>query len=228
MSDDATPIIRVENLLFEYGEGGFRLEIPDLIVEPGETVAVVGPSGSGKTTLLSLVSGVSVPKKGRVITCGQEISGMDEAARRAFRSANIGLVFQEFELLEYLDVLDNILLPYRIAPALTLTTEVRERAEELAGQVEIGDKLRRRPGQLSQGERQRVALCRALLVQPGLVLADEPTGNLDVENKNRVLDLLFENVKRAGATLLMVTHDRDLLNRFGQVVDFKAFQGTAV
>lgn len=227
MSDKASPTIRVESLLFEYGQGGFRLEIPDLTVEPGENVAVVGPSGSGKTTLLSLVSGVSVPKSGLVVTCGQEVSSMDEAARRAFRIANIGLVFQEFELLEYLDVLDNILLPYRIAPNLVLTPEVRERAEQLAGQVEIRDKLGRRPGQLSQGERQRVALCRALLVRPELVLADEPTGNLDVENKNRVLDLLFENVGKAGATLLMVTHDRELLNRFDQVVDFKAFQGAA-
>lgn len=221
------PTIRVENLLFEYQDGGFRLEIPELTVEPGETVAVVGPSGSGKTTLLGLVSGVSVPNSGRVLTCGQEVSRMSEAERRGFRIANIGLVFQEFELLDYLDVLDNIVLPYRIADNLILTPEVRERAQELANQVEIGDKIQRRPGQLSQGERQRVALCRALLTQPGLVLADEPTGNLDVENKNRVLDLLFQSVEKAGATLLMVTHDRELLDRFDRVVDFKAFQGTA-
>ena len=227
MSDQTSPTVWAENLLFEYEQGGFRLEIPELTIKPGETVAVVGPSGSGKTTLLSLVSGVTVPKSGRVVTCGQEVSKMDEAARRAFRIANIGLVFQEFELLQYLDVLDNILLPYRIASSLSLSSEVRERAQELARQVEIEDKLHRRPAQLSQGERQRVALCRALLVRPGLVLADEPTGNLDVENKNRVLDLLFENVERAGATLLMVTHDRDLLQRFGQVVDFKTFQGAA-
>lgn len=227
MSDRATPTVQVENLLFEYGRGEFRLKIPELIVTSGETVAVVGPSGSGKTTLLSLISGVTVPKNGRVVTCGQEVSTMNEASRRAFRIANIGLVFQEFELLDYLDVLDNILLPYRIGSGLTLTSEVRERTRELAEQVEIGDKLQRRPGQLSQGERQRVALCRALLTQPELVLADEPTGNLDIESKNRVLDLLFGCVEKAEATLLMVTHDRDLLERFGQVVDFKDFGSSA-
>jgi len=220
-------MIELEDLEFHYSEGDFRLRIRELTVERGSKVAVVGPSGSGKTTFLHLVAGISVPRAGRVVTSGVEVTALDDAARRAFRIRNIGLVFQEFELLEYLNVLDNILLPYRIDPVLRLDPGVRERAARLAERVGIGDKLGRFANQLSQGERQRVAVCRALLVEPELLLADEPTGNLDPANKGRVLDILVDHAEESGATLVLVTHDRDLLGRFQRVIDFREFHGAA-
>ncbi|MBW8064635.1 MAG: ABC transporter ATP-binding protein [Nitrospira sp.] len=218
-------MIKLTDLEFRYREGEFRLRIPDLSIDRGSTVAVIGPSGSGKTTLLHLIAGVATPLAGRVITNNVEVTRLNDAARRAFRIGNIGLVFQEFELLEYLSVLDNILLPYRINPSLHLDGMVRNRAVELARQVDIKDKLGRFANQLSHGEKQRVAVCRALLTEPSLLLADEPTGNLDPTNKDRVLDILFEYAAKSEATLVTVTHDYDLLDRFSRLVDCKEFHG---
>ncbi len=220
-------MIEIGNLRFSYDEGDFSLEIPQLKVADGETVAIVGPSGSGKTTLLNLIAGTATPQSGRVTTNGYKISGLHDAARRDFRIANIGLVFQEFELLEYLNVLDNILLPYRINRTLRLGTGVRERAETIAKRVGIGDKLSRYTNQLSQGEKQRVAVIRALVVQPPLLLADEPTGSLDPLNKDRVLDILLQYANDNAATLITVTHDHEILHRFRRVIDFKDFYGHA-
>ncbi len=217
-------MIRVDGIEFAYGEGDFRLRVPGLHVPEGENTAFIGPSGSGKTTLLNLIAGISVPVAGTIRTHGVEVSRLSDSERRSFRISNVGLVFQEFELLEYLTVLDNILLPYRINPSLRLDREVRDRAAALAEQVGIADKLSRHPTRLSQGERQRVAVCRALLPQPGLLLADEPTGNLDPLNKDRVLDMLFQQVAATGTTLVAVTHDHELLPRFDRVVDFKSFE----
>jgi ABC-type lipoprotein export system ATPase subunit len=216
-------MIEISDLLFSYGERDFSLDIPELRVAGGETVAIVGPSGSGKTTLLNLIAGTETPKSGTIVTNGNEISGLHDAARRDFRISTIGMVFQEFELLEYLNVLDNILLPYRINRSLQLKPEVRERAEALAKRVGISDKLDRYVDHLSQGERQRVAVVRALVVQPPLLLADEPTGNLDPLNKNRVLDILLRYAEQNAATLVTVTHDHDILDQFQRVVDFKDF-----
>ena len=216
-------MIEVKDLDFRYGEGEFRLRIQDLTVERGETVAVIGPSGTGKTTLLNLLSGVLVSAAGRIETDGVEVFSLNDGARRNFRIGSIGMVFQEFELLSYLNVLDNILLPYRINPALSLDAAIGERAVELADSVGIGDKLRRHPDKLSQGERQRVAVCRAMLTSPAIILADEPTGNLDPSNKDRVLDILFDYANEKNATMVTVTHDHDLLRRFDRVIDFKQF-----
>jgi putative ABC transport system ATP-binding protein len=216
-------VITVERLAFRYAEGHFFLEIPTLKIERGETVAFIGPSGSGKTTLLNLIAGIALPRAGQITTGDVELTSLDDASRRDFRIHNIGLVFQEFELLEYLSVLDNILLPYRINPSMRLDGAVRERAKQLAAEVDIGDKLGRYATKLSQGEKQRVAVCRALLPQPSLLLADEPTGNLDPNNKGRVLDILFDYAGRTGATLVTVTHDHDLIGRYGRVVDFREF-----
>jgi putative ABC transport system ATP-binding protein len=212
-------VIELEGLDFSYGGNGFRLRVPEFTVAQGEQVALIGPSGCGKTTLLHLVAGILGTGAGRVRVGDTEVSALGDAARRDFRAARIGLVFQEFELLDYLDVVDNILLPYRIARALRPDREAKERAQALAESVGIGDKLRRFPAHLSQGERQRVAVCRALVTRPLLVLADEPTGNLDPANKERVLDLLLARAKESGATLLAVMHDHSLLGRFGRVVD---------
>ncbi len=216
-------MLSVQGLEFKYANGGFRLRVPEFFVETGERVAVIGPSGSGKTTLLDLISGIKVPSAGEICIGNESLSRLDDSARRDFRLRHIGFVFQDFELLEYLNVLDNILHPYRIGPGLQLVAAVRLRAERLAEQLGVADKLRRHPRQLSQGERQRVAICRALLPDRRLVLADEATGNLDPENKLRIMDLLFENVAVRGAPLLAVTHDHELLNRFDRIVDFRQF-----
>ncbi len=226
MTAVSPPMIQVTDLEFRYGDE-FRLKVPLLSVDRNSTAAVIGPSGSGKTTLLHVIAGIVRPARGRVITNGADVTKLGESARRDFRVATIGLVFQEFELLEYLNVLDNILLPYRINRALTLDRGVRDRAVSIARRVGLGDKIGRFAHRLSQGEKQRVAVCRALLPQPELLLADEPTGNLDPRNKGRVLDILFEYAETNEATLLTVTHDHALLGRFSRVIDFKDFEYTS-
>jgi putative ABC transport system ATP-binding protein len=213
-------VIRADDLSFGYPGGNFVLRVPSLAVAVGEAVAVVGPSGSGKTTLLHLLAGIHVPQTGRLVVNGVEPARMSDAARRAFRIRSVGLVFQDFGLLDYLNVLDNVLLPYRISSALRLDPAVRERAAGLIERLGIGDKLRRWVGQLSQGEKQRVAVCRALLPNPPLLLADEPTGNLDPATKDRVLDAMLSTARAAGTTVLVVTHDHGLLGRFDRVIDF--------
>jgi len=217
-------VIRILDLRFAYPGGEFQLDIPSFEARPGEKVAVIGPSGSGKTTLLNLVSGIVVPDRGSVRVTDVEVSALSDPNRRAFRIRHIGFVFQDFELLDYLNVMDNILHPYRITGALRLTTAVRQRARTLAERMGIGDKLARYANDLSQGEKQRVAICRALLPEPRLLLADEATGNLDPRNKRLILDLLFDNVDEHGTTLLAVTHDHELLPRFDRVVDFADYR----
>ncbi len=216
--DDA-PAIRVEGLRHRYPSGGFELQIERLEVPAGGSVACVGPSGSGKTTLLHLCAGILAVQQGRVVVDGVDLGTLDDRARRRFRVTRIGLVFQEFELLEYLDVRDNVLLPYLVHPALSLDAAVERRLTDLAESVGIAGLLRRRPHELSQGERQRAALCRALVTEPRLLLADEPTGNLDPENGARTIDLLLHESRRRGAALVVVTHDHGVVDRFDAVVD---------
>jgi putative ABC transport system ATP-binding protein len=217
-------MITIYDLDFFYRSGEFQLLIPEFGVSEGEKVAVIGPSGSGKTTLLNLVAGIIAPESGTVQVGDVKVSELNDAGRRDFRIANIGFVFQDFELLDYLDVFDNILHPYRISGALKLDRAVKQRAALLAEEMDIGDKLQRKAEDLSQGEKQRAAICRALLTQPRLILADEATGNLDPENKTRILDSLFRAVEEHEATLLAVTHDHELLTRFDRIVDFKDFR----
>ncbi|MCO6454142.1 MAG: ATP-binding cassette domain-containing protein [Pirellulaceae bacterium] len=216
-------MIQIQDLEFRYPHDAFRLRVPELTILRGETVALVGPSGSGKTTLLNLVAGISLPRSGSVRTGGVALATLGPAGRRRFRIRHLGLVFQEFELLDYLNVLDNILLPCRITGTIRLGAAHRARAIQLAEQLGISDKLRRPVRRLSQGERQRVAVCRALLLEPPLLLCDEPTGNLDPANKRHVLDLLFDYVHHSGTTLLTVTHDVELLPRFERSIDIREF-----
>jgi len=219
-----TAAVELSDVAFSYPRSDFSLHVARLTIDPGCRAAVIGPSGSGKTTLLNLIAGISTPDRGRIVVGDTEVTGLGQIARRRFRIRNVGLVFQDFELLEYLSVLDNVLLPYRISSAMALSSETRARAEALAAEVGIADKLRRNARRLSHGERQRVAVCRALLIEPRLLLADEPTGNLDPANKGRVLDILLDYTRRTGSTMLMVTHDHDLLDGFDRVIDCKDFQ----
>ena len=195
------------------------MRLPSFHVEEYETVAIVGRSGTGKTTLLNIVSGCISSDRGSVVVQGTNIVDLAERTLREFRICNIGMVFQEFELLEHLTVLDNILLPYRITPHLQYGLAVCERAVSLANEVGLKDKLRRNVRQLSQGERQRVAVCRALLPEPSLLLCDEPTGNLDPENSRHVIDIIFKYAKDHGGTVISVTHDLALARCFDRMVD---------
>ncbi len=213
----------LKDLEFSYAEGGFGLRVQSLCVSEGQRVCWIGPSGSGKTTLLHLVAGIFSPVSGLVKSCGVELTALEEAARRDFRIAKVGLVFQDFALLDYLSVLDNILLPYRISNALKLEPQVWARARQLASAVGLGDMLSRRPRQLSQGECQRVAVCRAIVAGPTLLLADEPTANLDADNAARVLDLLEDYAIEHGATLIVASHDREVIARFDDTTDVSEF-----
>ncbi|WP_373636811.1 ABC transporter ATP-binding protein [Yoonia sp. BS5-3] len=217
-------MIHIENLTFGYGAGGFRLNIPAFTLAQSERLAVVGPSGSGKTTLLNLIAGILTPDSGQITVADTQVSNLGETDRRKFRASQIGFVFQDFALLDYLNARQNILYPYRITSALKLDEAARDRAQSLAQACGIGDKLDRHPTALSQGEQQRVAICRALVTQPKLILSDEATGNLDPDSKARILDLLFEQAAAAGAPVLAVTHDHELLPRFERVLDFAQFR----
>ncbi|MCZ6807714.1 MAG: ABC transporter ATP-binding protein, partial [Deltaproteobacteria bacterium] len=211
-------MISLRDVRFGYPQSGFSLRVPELSIPSGTRAAAIGPSGSGKTTLLNLVSGIERPQAGEIETAGVRIDGLSAATRRSFRITTIGFVFQDFLLLDYLDVLGNILYPYRLHPDLKLDRGARERADQLARNLGIAAMLGRPPNELSQGERQRVAIARALVTAPKLVLADEPTGNLDPATKQQALDLLFDQCAALSMTLLMVTHDHSLLDRFDQVV----------
>jgi len=216
-------MISVAGLEFNFPHSDFRLTVPLLNIATGERVAIIGPSGSGKTTLLHLLAGILTPATGTIRVQDQSVSLLGDADRRAWRATRVGLVFQSFELLSYLDVFENILLPYRLNAALQLTPAVMSRVEQLAAETGITHRLRYFPHKLSQGEKQRVAICRAMLPEPPLLLADEPTGNLDPLAKQHVVDLLFRQVERTGATLLMVTHDTDIAGRFPRVIDSREF-----
>ena len=216
----ASTDVVVEELRFAYrGSGAFQLYIPKLEIPGGSRAAFHGPSGCGKTTALHLIAGILKPDQGRIRIGETEITGLGEADARAFRIGNIGFVFQDFALIDYLDVEHNVLYPYFINPALRLDTDARQRARDLLGEMDLGGKIHRKPGQLSQGERQRVAICRALVTRPQLLMADEPTGGLDHERSDRVMGLLDDLVTDRGISLLMVTHDRSLFPRFDQLWD---------
>lgn len=213
--------IEIHDLEFRYPRSAFNLSIEHLLIEPASRVAIVGPSGSGKTTLLNLISGITEPDSGKIQVGDVDVSQLNDTQRRNFRIKNIGMVFQQFELLEYLNVRQNIQLPYFINPSLKLDSSVVQRADELAESMGLGDKLKRNAEKLSQGERQRVAVCRALLTQPPYLFADEPTGNLDMRNKRQLIELLFEKSRQQKSTLVVVTHDQAILEGFDHVIDFE-------
>jgi len=216
-------LIELRDIDFRYPAiGGFGMRIPGLSIPAGECVAVVGPSGSGKTTLLGLLAGTLMATHGAVSINGTDIGALDDGRRRHFRIQHIGQVFQAFELLHYLTVVENVMLPHYIHASGSDAKSVRQRALALLSDVGLSTKADSRPGELSQGEQQRVAVCRAMLNQPALLLADEPTGNLDQANKQNVVDLLLDQARRNSSTLLMVTHDQSLLGSFSTVMDIQS------
>lgn len=223
-SDD---VIAAHGLRFAYPGDGFRLRVETLRIPVGAHAACIGPSGCGKTTLINLLTGIVAPDAGRIELCGQAITDLSEDARRALRIRRVGLVFQEFELLDYLTAYENILLPYYVAADMPADGAARERARSIATAMGVASTLRRRPGRLSQGERQRIAVCRALVTQPDLIVCDEPTGNLDPASTARTLDLLFAQAAAHDATLLVVTHNHALLDRFDRVIDMSAPEGAS-
>lgn len=196
------------------------LEIARLAIAPGETVAVTGPSGSGKSTLINVVTGLERPNRGRVMWAGEDLARRSEAARDAWRAANVGLVMQDFHLFPGLSAVENVLLPARFR-RLSVDASMKARALDLLAHVGIA-----RPAQsvetLSRGEMQRVAVARALLKRPGIIVADEPTASLDAEAGAVVGELLTELSRKEGATLVAVTHDDRLVARLDRQVRLKA------
>ena len=205
-------LISLDHITKTYtGDTGPIVAVDDVSVsvEAGEFVAVVGPSGCGKTTLLLVAGGLLRPENGEVSIDGSDPYSLSGEQRARFGAEQIGFVFQQFHLVPYLNVLDNVM-----APALvTGETSARERAETLVERFGLADRLGHRPGQLSTGERQRVALARALLNEPRVILADEPTGNLDLTTGTRIVDLLFDLNREENTTLVLVTHDESLASR---------------
>ena len=213
----------IKQLAFSYPEQSLNLYIEELSIAPGESIALVGPSGSGKTTLLNLIAGILSPHSGNVFINQENMTQMPEKQCRDYRLNNIGMIFQSFELLDYLSVLDNILLSARLSTHIKVYANITNRARAIAKQLGLQTKLARNVAELSQGERQRVAVCRALLLEPAVVLADEPTGNLDPKNKLTVLQKLIEECKHRNSILLTVTHDHSLLAQFDRVLEMKDF-----
>jgi putative ABC transport system ATP-binding protein len=213
--------IEIQDLRFSRPASDFSLAVHHLALEAGQATALVGPSGAGKTTLLHLIAGILRPDGGRVRVGEVEVASLPDRERRLFRSAQMGIVFQEFDLLDHLTVRENLLLPWLVTRGARDRGSAEGAVTCWADALGIGAKLGARPRDVSHGERQRVAIGRALVTSPDWILADEPTGNLDPDNTARMLDLVLGEVRGRGAGFLMVTHDHGLLGRFDRVVDVR-------
>jgi putative ABC transport system ATP-binding protein len=185
-----------------------------LAVAPGETVSVVGPSGSGKSTMMMIIGGLERPSSGRVVVAGSDLNGMNEDALARFRRDRIGIVFQSFHLVPTMNAVENVAIPLELAGR----RDAFARAEAGLEAVGLGHRLLHYPGQLSGGEQQRVALARAFAIAPKLLLADEPTGNLDTATGRLVIDLLFTLQAQHGTTLVLITHDASLAQRCDRII----------
>ena len=208
----AVPLVRVRNLHLTVPASAGPVNILrglDLDIAAGEAVGVVGPSGSGKTSLLMVLAGLEQVSAGSIILAGQEVTALDEDALARLRRNTVGIVFQAFHLIPTMTALENVSVPLELAGR----ADAAARAEEALRAVGLGHRLTHLPGQLSGGEQQRVALARAFAPGPKLLLADEPTGNLDQATGEAVMDLLFALRAETGATLVLITHDRDLAAR---------------
>lgn len=213
-------ILNVRELRKSYDSGGSELTVLDDItfsVREGTSYAIVGPSGSGKTTLLGLCAGLDATDAGTVELCGVSLESLSEDERAVLRNRKVGFIFQNFQLLPTLTALENVSVPLELRG----DKQAAEQARELLAKVGLGERVHHYPSQLSGGEQQRVALARAFANRPEVLFADEPTGNLDEETGNRVVQLLFDLNKEAGTTLIIVTHDMDLARRCDRMLRLK-------
>ncbi len=214
-------MIVVEHLFKSVSDSSGTLDILrdiDFSLQRQETVAIVGASGSGKSTLLSIMAGLDVPTRGRVWVAGQDLFALDEDARAATRARQMGFVFQSFQLMGNLTALENVMLPLELAGR----RDARVAAAAMLERVGLAQRLDRYPRVLSGGEQQRVALARAFVVQPAVLLADEPTGSLDYATGQKVMELMFELNREQGTTLVLVTHDREIAARCERCITIEA------
>jgi len=221
-SKESSPLIELHGVHKVYHNGKVEfaaLRGVDLVVWPGEMVAVVGPSGSGKTTVLNMITGIDRPSAGSVVVDGADLGAMDEERLARWRGGAVGIVFQFFQLLPTLTALENAALPMDFARRCKVRERLR-RAQRHLDAVGLGDKGHHLPLELSGGEQQRVAIARAMACEPKLIVGDEPTGNLDSESGGRMFDLLAR-LNAEGTTVLYVTHDGSLAERAGRVVTVK-------
>ena len=202
----------LKSLKKAYHQGSQNIEIFENLnfhVEVGQRVAIMGKSGSGKSTLLSLISGIIKPDDGDIFLNATSYKDLEESELNDFRATNIGFIFQNFHLVSYLNALENVMLPAKVCHI----PNPKEKAIELLKSVGLGHRLDHLPSELSGGEKQRVAIARALIHNPKIILADEPSGNLDEETGNTVMDILFELIKKNNTTLILVTHSQEVANR---------------
>ncbi|SRX73801.1 ABC transporter ATP-binding protein [Aequorivita antarctica] len=213
-------ILKINGLEKTYKSGSKELTVLHNVsfeVEKGQTFSIVGPSGSGKTTLLGLAAGLDTPSAGTVELCGHTLNTLNEDERAQLRNEEVGFIFQDFQLLPTLTALENVSVPLELQGAKNATA----RAKELLEKVGLGDRIHHYPSQLSGGEQQRVAVARAFSNSPSILFADEPTGNLDEETGEKVIQLLFNLNEEAGTTLVIITHDLDLAARTQQILRLK-------
>ncbi|MBU2974063.1 ABC transporter ATP-binding protein [Zobellia sp. B3R18] len=213
-------ILKITGLERTYTSGNKQLTVLHDItfdVEKGQTFSIVGPSGSGKTTLLGLCAGLDAPNAGSVALCGQDLNTLNEDERAQLRNKEVGFIFQNFQLLPTLTALENVSVPLELQGAKDAT----EKSKNLLEKVGLKDRLHHYPSQLSGGEQQRVALARAFANSPTILFADEPTGNLDTETGEKVIQLLLDLNKENGTTLVIITHDLELANRTQQILRLK-------
>ena len=213
------PVLVCQDLQRSFADAGSRLDVlrgVNLTIEPGERIAIVGESGSGKTTLLQLMGGLDLPSEGRVLIRGRDIAKLNGTRRGLLRNRELGFVYQFHHLLPEFSALENVAMPLLMRS--TPINEVRSSAEQLLQRVGLGERLHHRPGEMSGGERQRAAVARALITRPALVLADEPTGNLDHANGERVFELMLELNREFGSSLVVVTHDQALAGRMDRIL----------
>lgn len=217
---NSAPALCLRDVAFRWpGPDGFSLTCPDLTVPKGQSVLLLGASGSGKSTLLSLICGIVMADRGAVTVNGTELATLGAGARDRFRAEEIGLIFQQFNLLPYASVQDNILLPLRFAPRRRKRSKGVPEALRLCSALGLPDGITRQSaGRLSVGQQQRVAVARALIGAPPLIIADEPTSALDAEAQGSFLELLFDQIAQTGSSLLMVSHDPRIAARFDQVI----------